>query len=152
LPDADIALDQQLYGIELREPTLRKVVAALLNSTWTALCAELGGRVNLGDGILWIAAYEAGQLPLPDPARISDAQTSALEAAFDALTARPVWPIAEEVKRSDRHALDEVVFDLLGLDDAGRKTIRMAVVELAQARLTRAKSVERKERRVESGE
>jgi len=141
LPDADVALDQQLYGIELHDPSRCKVIAALLNSTWTALCAELGGRINFGEGILWIAAYEAGQLPLPDPARIADAQASLLESAFDALAARPILPIAEEVNRPDRHALDEMVFDLLELDVAARRAIRAAVVELAQARLTRAKSV-----------
>ena len=141
LPDTGVALDQQLYGVELREPTLRKVVAALLNSTWTALCAELGGRVNLGEGILWIAAYEAGQLPLPDPAHFTDAQTYALEAAFGVLVTRPVLPISEQVTQPDRHALDERVFDLLELDVAARRAIRAAVVELAQARLTRAKSV-----------
>ena len=141
LPDAEVALDQQLYGVELREPGLCQVVAALLNSTWIALCAELGGRVNLGDGILWIAAYEAGQLPLPDPAHIADAQALALQAAFDALSARPVLPIMEEIKQPDRHALDETVFDLLELDDQTRATIRKSVGELAQARLTRARSV-----------
>jgi methylase of polypeptide subunit release factors len=144
LPET-IALDQQLYGIELREPKLCKVVAALLNSTWTALCAELGGRVNFGDGILWLAAYEAGQLPLPDPARLTDAQAAALESTFDTLAARPVLPIFEEMAQSDRRASDEKVFDLMELDNATRQAIRAAVVKLVQARLTRAKSVERKE-------
>ena len=152
LPGAGIALDQQLYGVELREPSLCKVIAALLNSTWAALCAELGGRVNFGEGILWIAAYEAGQLPLPDPARITDAQASALEAAFDALATRPVSPVSEEVTQADRHALDETVFDLLQLTRTERQAIRAAVVDLAQARLTRAKSVERRTKSVEKRE
>jgi hypothetical protein len=39
--------------------------------------------------------------------------------------------------------LDERVFDLLELDITARQAIRAAVVELAQARLTRAKSAER---------
>jgi len=152
LPQAGIALDQQLYGVELREPALRKVVAALLNSTWTALCAELGGRVNFGEGILWIAAYEAGQLPLPDPAQITDAQASTLEAAFDALAARPVLPVSEQVKQPDRYALDETVFDLLQLNRTQRQAIRAAVMDLARSRLERARSVERGAKRVESGE
>jgi hypothetical protein len=122
---------------------LRKVVAALLNSTWVALCAELGGRVNLGEGILWIAAYEAGQLPLPNPARITDAQASALESAFDALATRPVLPLAEQVAQPARHSLDETVFDLLQLDVAERRAIREAVIEFVRMRLARAKSVER---------
>jgi len=142
LPEADIALDQQLYSITLREPTQCKIIAALLNSTWTALCAELGGRVNLGDGILWIAAYEAGQLPLPDPARISDAQASRLESLFDTLATRPVLPIEEEIMQPDHRALDEVVFDTLGLDDAARQAVRQSVIELGRARLARAKSIE----------
>jgi len=141
LPDANIALDQQLYGIELRDPEQRRIIAALLNSTWTALCAELGGRVNFGEGILWLAAYEVSQLPLPDPERMTDAQASALQAAFKTLAARPVLPIADEITQPDRYTLDEMVFDLLELDDAARQTIRSAVVELTQARLTRARSV-----------
>jgi len=145
LPSEHIALDQQVYGVELLEPALRKVIAALLNSTWTALCTELGGRVNFGEGILWIAAYEAGQLPLPDPARIPDAQAAALEAAFDALAARPVLPLAEQVTLPGRHTLDETVFDLLQLDTAERQAMRTAAVELVQTRLTRARSVGRGE-------
>jgi len=145
LPSEHIALDQQVYGVELLEPALCKVIAALLNSTWTALCTELGGRVNFGDGILWIAAYEAGQLPLPDPARIPDAQAAALEATFDALAARPMLPLAEQVTLPDRHTLDETVFDLLQLDTAEREAMRTATVELVQTRLTRARSVGRGE-------
>jgi hypothetical protein len=56
---------------------------------------------------------------------------------------RPVLAIADEIARPDRQALDEMVFDLLELDNAARRTIRSAVVELTQARLTRARSVER---------
>jgi hypothetical protein len=138
LPEAGVALDQQLYGIELRAPALRKVVAALLNSTWAALCAELGGRVNFGQGILWTAAYEVGQLPLPDPACIPDAPAAALASAFDALAAWPVLPLAEQIKQPDRNALT-VVFDLFAVEcDSGRSS---AVLDLAQARVQRARSV-----------
>jgi hypothetical protein len=41
--------------------------------------------------------------------------------------------------------LDETVFDLLQLTRTERQAIRAAVVDLAQARLTRAKSVKRGE-------
>lgn len=143
LPETGLALDQQLYGVELHEPSWRKVVAALLNSTWAALCAELGGRVNFGDGILWIAAYEAGQLPLPNPACIAGDQASALQAAFDALATRPVLPVAEQMTQPDRYALDETVFDLLQLNHTERRAIRAAVLDLVQARLARAKSRQR---------
>jgi hypothetical protein len=143
LPSEHIALDQQVYGVELLEPALRKVIAALLNSTWAALCTELGGRVNFGEGILWIAAYEAGQLPFPDPARIPGAQAATLEVAFDALAARPVLPLAEQVTLPGHHTLDETVFDLLQLDTAERQAMRTATVELVQTRLTRARSVGR---------
>lgn len=143
LPEGGVALDQQLYGVELRAPALRKVIAALLNSTWAALCTELGGRVNFGQGILWTAAYEAGQLPLPDPACISDAQALALVSSFDALAGWPVLPLAEQIKQPDREALDEAVFDLLQLNEAERRAIRAATVDLAQARVRRAKSVKR---------
>ena len=142
LPAEHIALDQQVYGVELLEPAQCKVIAALLNSTWAALCTEMGGRVNFGEGILWIAAYEVGQLPLPDPARIPDAQAAALKAAFDALAAWPVLPLPEQVTQPDRVALDDAVFDLLQLDTAERRAIRTATVELVQARLARARSVE----------
>jgi len=142
LPSEHIALDQQVYGVELLEPALRKVIAALLNSTWAALCTEMGGRVNFGEGILWIAAYEAGQLPLPNPARILDAQAAALEVTFDALAARPVLPLPEQMTQPDRITLDDAVFDLLQLDATERRAIRTATVELVQARLTRARSVD----------
>jgi methylase of polypeptide subunit release factors len=143
LPAERIALDQQVYGVELLELAQRKLIAALLNSTWAALCAEMGGRVNFGEGILWVAAYEAGQLPLPDPARIPDAQAAALEVAFDALAAQPVLPLPEQMMQPNRVALDDRVFDLLQLDAAERWTIRVATMEVVRARLARARSVGR---------
>ncbi len=146
LPAQPIVLDQQLYGIGLREPSLRKVTAALLNSTWTALCAEMGGRVNLGEGILWIAAYEAGQLLLPDPARIPDGQSAELESALDALCARPVLPVQEQILQPERERLDEVVFDLLEMQEGERRAIRAAVVETARARWAKAERRRTQER------
>jgi hypothetical protein len=54
-----------------------------------------------------------------------------------------VLPVQEEIEQPDRHSLDETVFDILQIGDAARQAIRAGVVELAQARLTRAKSMER---------
>ena len=101
---------------------------------------------------MWTAAYEVGQLPLPDPACIPDAPAAVLASAFDALAAWPVLPLAEQIKQPDRNALDGVVFDLLQLNGAQRQAIRTAVLDLAQARVQRARSVERGAKITESGE
>ena len=54
---------------------------------------------------------------------------------------REVLPIFDEVDQPDRRALDDVVFDALGLTQGEREAVYEAVVTLVRKRLEKARSV-----------
>jgi hypothetical protein len=64
-----------------------------------------------------------------------------LEAAFEQMSKRPIQPLEIEIHQPDRWALDEVVFDVLGLTAGEREAVYEAVVNLVRARLEKARSV-----------
>jgi tRNA1(Val) A37 N6-methylase TrmN6 len=138
-----LEVDQQLYGVRLADGVPPAVAAALLNSSWLALQLELHGRVNFGHGVLWLAAYELAQLPLPDPRWLPARVQESLAMAFAALKARPVEPTAIEVCRDDRRALDEAVAEAVGLTPAELRQTVEALLDRLAARQRLAQNVAR---------
>jgi hypothetical protein len=136
--DAPLLIDQQLYGIYLHHHVPPLVAAALLNSAWFALQCELQGRVNLGEGVLWLASYELEDIRLPDPRRLSTEQAGHLAQSFTLLAERPVGDSAADLDQPDRQQLDELVFDLLGLGVAERAPVREALLQRIATRTERA--------------
>jgi SAM-dependent methyltransferase len=128
----ELAVDQQLYQIHPARYVPLLATAALFNSSWFALQIELQGRVNFGKGLLWLAAYELGEVRLPDPRRLTPDQVVELEQAFLHLTEHTRAVNAPGVALPNRRALDDVVFDVLGFTAAERT----AVIESLQERLT----------------
>jgi hypothetical protein len=137
----ELAVDQQLYQVRFAAGVSPGAAAALLNSAWFALQCELHGRVNFGDGVLWLATYELAGIRLPDPRALDRPTILRLENAFDALVARPVGPTPEELDAPDRHALDAIVFDLLGLSSTEREEVRDGLRLALDGRRRRAASV-----------
>ena len=138
LAGGPLAVDQQLYRLRLAE-ALVPVAAALLNSAWFALQCELRGRLNLGEGVLWLATYELAGIPLPDPAALDDGQRAALATAYARLSAQPIAATtAEALAQPDRLALDELVFDLVGLSVVERRAAREALLDCLDGRRRRA--------------
>lgn len=140
--DEPLAVDQQIYRIILAEGIPSGAVAALLNSAWFALGCELGGRVNLGEGVLWLAAYELSAITLPDPRALDDETSSSLAAAFRLAAASPIDDTPEMLERPERHALDELVFDLLGFSPGDRAAARLALVDCLDSRRRRARQTQ----------
>ena len=64
-----------------------------------------------------------------------------LESAFEQMSKRPIQPLEIEIHQPDRRALDEAVFDVLGLTAGEREAVYEAVVHLVRARLEKAQSV-----------
>ena len=114
-----------------RDPAWRELGAALINSSWMALAAEVLGRANLGEGLLTCYGPDLKLLPLPDPPRI-DAPAAVL-AAWHTLRQRPALPFPDEVLQPDRQALDRAVFAALGLD--GARDVAAAAAALVKARV-----------------
>jgi hypothetical protein len=53
---------------------------------------------------------------------------------------RNVLAFEEEIHQPDRRALDDVVFDILGLTAGEREAVYEAVINLVRARLEKARS------------
>ncbi|WP_374688879.1 class I SAM-dependent DNA methyltransferase [Promineifilum sp.] len=133
-----LVVDQQIYRVRPDDEIAPGVAAALLNSAWFALQCELRGRVNLGEGVLWLATYELAEALLPDPRTLDAGQRRALEDAAARLAARPLGETPEELARDDRRELDDLVFDLVGLPAAEREAARAALLDCLAGRRRRA--------------
>jgi len=128
-------IDQQLYRLTPHPGISKRVAAALLNSTWLALQLELQGRVNFGEGVLWLATYEVQNLLLPDPRRLAAEETARLEHCFDTLSRRAISGSLEvELTRADRRQLDDTVFKMIGVSPTEATIIQETLLERIQAR------------------
>jgi len=132
--------DQQIYEVEL-DPDCPGEVPYIANCTLSSLIFELEGRTNFGEGILWIAVYEAEKLLLPDLAGAPPSVKRELHARFEMLAARPVMEIFDELSQPDHRALDDIAFAMLGLTTGEREAVYEAVINLVEARMEKAKSV-----------
>ena len=137
LLEGGVVADQQFYTLSVA-PKLVRVLAALLNSTWAALQAELLGRSNLGEGVLWLAGYEVARIQLPNPEELGPHACRSLEEALAPLLDAPVLPVADQVTQPAQRRLDSVVFELLGLVSAERDAVVAGAVERAGLRISRA--------------
>ncbi|MDW8309795.1 MAG: hypothetical protein RMK20_10520, partial [Verrucomicrobiales bacterium] len=101
------------------------------NSTVFQLFANIAGRANFGGGLMKIQTYEVAAMQLLSPTTLR------------AVACRRVLESAGrlELNSADRRALDEVVFDVLGLTQGEREAVYEAVIALVRARLEKARSV-----------
>lgn len=109
----------------------------LANCTFTAMSAELVGRLNLGEGLLTTYGPEIEEFLIPDPSLfIGQPIEIKLKQAFVLLSKRPVKSIFEEVKMKDRQKLDRLILEALGLDpDKYLKPIYDGLTELVRERI-----------------
>jgi hypothetical protein len=141
----DIHIDQQLYGIYPAQGIQPLVAAALLNSTFFALQLEVSGRINFGNGVLWLAAYEVEQIRLPDPRTLSPTQQDELAGLFTRLAAEKVTAGANEAGwwvHPARYALDRAVLTACGQPVDELPALQAALQERVSGRLRRAGYIE----------
>ena len=145
--DEPVFADQQLYSVRcVGGQTHEQALAALLNSTWCKLSIEMAGRVNFGDGVLWLALRDAREkILLPDIRLLDRSQRAALAAAFAAFPRQPVPALCGTPDQSSsvwwraQEHLDEQVGALLGLGTDGQKELRQALLERCSTRLKMAR-------------
>ena len=159
LADAPVHADQQVYLVRPRGANSQldligpraddavdvELLAAVLNSSWGLLAAELTGRVNFGDGVLWLGLRDARErLRLPDVRTALPPTRDRLCRAFAGLPAGPVPPARQEhddpAWGPARRALDAAVGLLLGLHADQQETIRAERLRLCDRRLRLAAS------------
>ncbi len=128
--------DKRLYEMDVKDA---EMVIAQMNSTIYPLFVEMVTRnYGGGGGPIDATVYEIANIQVLQPSIISACHMEqVIQSAFVSLKQRSILSIFDEIHQPDRHALDDVVFDVLGLTKGERE----AVVQLVQARLRKAKSV-----------
>jgi predicted RNA methylase len=143
--DRPVHYDQQIYGLYPTFLVDPDALAGLLHSSWFGLSLELLGRVNFGDGVLWLGLSDARQLPVPDLRRADRSALSELARAFrdlpqgDVPSSLELAGGADEAWSSGIGRLDALVAELLGLGSHGREVLA-AFAALSARRLDRAAS------------
>jgi hypothetical protein len=133
-----VAVDHNLFEI-LGDYPLE--LWAFLASSPQIIFRELYGRSNLGEGALKTEGIDIRKFEVIRPEVMRSFGIERLEAAFEQMSKRPIQPLEIEIHQPDRWALDEVVFDVLGLTAGEREAVYEAVVNLVRARLEKARSV-----------
>uniref|UniRef100_A0A7V3ZS58 Type II methyltransferase M.Eco57I C-terminal domain-containing protein n=1 Tax=candidate division WOR-3 bacterium TaxID=2052148 RepID=A0A7V3ZS58_UNCW3 len=143
-------VDARFYDIYTHKNTYNFIIC--LNSSISFLSVELNGRVNLGEGALDFKVYESHEIVILHPDCLNNEVTKNV---VEKLCARPIYsiftelgfdpnkPIREQEPNPlpDRKALDDIIFDVLGLTEEERKEVYYAVAELVKNRLEKARSV-----------
>ncbi len=114
---------------------------ALLNSMVSFLSAEVVARKTYGIGIAYLYGPEIGSVKLLDPELLNEAQKSDLVSIFNRMRQREMLKVGNEIREADRRALDDIVFDVLGLTQGERDAVYEAVINLVEARLSKARSL-----------
>lgn len=136
--EKNVVVDHNLFEIICDFPL---EAWTFLASTPQLLFRELYGRSNLGEGALKTEGIDISRFCLILPSAFHESAIERVQACFDSLRKRITLPLEYEVTQPDRCALDDVVFDVLGLTAGEREAVYEAVIELVRARLEKAKSV-----------
>jgi hypothetical protein len=133
---------------------LNVAYCAFLNCTIIALLREVVGRTSLGGGALKLETLDLQKFPVLNEKVVNRLKLK-LRKVFTDFSKRPIYSIFTEVGINpkkpirdqepnplpDRKALDNIIFDILGLTLEERKEVYWAVCELVKNRLEKARSV-----------
>ncbi|MCS6990675.1 MAG: Eco57I restriction-modification methylase domain-containing protein, partial [Chitinophagales bacterium] len=115
---------------------------ACLNSTLTRLFVEVLTRPLTGSqAVADTNVYVIEDIPILDFRRLLHQDLDKIKHFYNHMHLRPSLSIFIEQNLPDRRALDDVVFDVLGLTSGEREAVYEAVINLVKARLEKAKSV-----------
>ncbi len=118
-------------------------VCTSLNSTLSQLSINVESRSNFGEGVLEIQTYETANLRIVKPEHITTIDECLFTSSDLDIVSRengdPAWQV-DDVS-ANRRAIDDVVFDVLGLTQDERDAVYESVIELISNRLSRASSV-----------
>lgn len=145
-----ICNDANLVGVYPKKESGINLLYSL-NATYNMLNMEILGIANLGDGAIkqnpiYIRnsiIIEPMYIQIDDSKKLfqRDIKSIFQEVGFDLIK-----PLREQQPNPlpDRKALDDIVFDVLGLTEAERKEVYWATAELVKNRLDKARSLKKK--------
>ncbi len=96
------------------EQTLEKALCVYFNST-IGILAILGDRTNKKPTYPQFSLDDLRSMPVPDFNALSEAQVSAMAAAYDALCKFTLLPLPQIMQDETRKALDRIVTEALGI-------------------------------------
>lgn len=142
--------DARLYDIYCD-----KIIGCILNSTYTLFWIELQSRgYGGGGGPVDVKVYEVNNILIPKKEiienrkdeiikRLQEMKCREIKTIFEELGFDKTKPIRSQVPNPlpDRKALDDIIFDALGLIEEERKEVYWSVAELVKNRLDKARSV-----------
>jgi Schlafen, AlbA_2 len=135
--NSKIFIDKRLYEIYWKDGEFING----LNSTLSPFFLEIQSRTGLGDGLMDLTVYEAENLPILKT-RVDLTIERVISDIFTELGFNRHLPIREQEPQPlpDRKALDDLIFNKLGLTRAERKEVYWATAELVKQRLDKAGS------------
>lgn len=139
---------------EIHTASKHITLCVILNSIVSQFFINMIGRTSFGGGLLKIQTYEVSDMVTIDAATI-DLDDETFKKLLINFSGRcnlliyeqcglnPSRPIREQKPNPlpDRKALDDIVFDILGLTEDERNEVYWAVCELIKNRLEKARSV-----------
>jgi hypothetical protein len=139
----EVVEDCVLFGITRRDTGIDlHAFLGALNCTLTRLLLELATRELTGaQAVMDTNVYVVRDLQVIDLRQLPSHSVQALAQAYRDIRLRPCLSIFVEKDREDRRALDDVIFDILGLTSGEREAVYEAVVDLVRTRLEKARSI-----------
>ena len=141
-----VLADKRLYMLYGKKDFL-----VYLNSTMLPFMAEIMSRKSLGEGLLDLTVYEYSFIPILSEKFGNLENLLPKREIHDIFTECGIdpesdIPISEQEPNPlpDRKALDDIVFDALGLTEEERKEVYRAVCQLVWERISKARSVRRR--------
>jgi type I restriction-modification system DNA methylase subunit len=135
LNQAKAQADKAFYEIRPKNTKHINALAGILNSSLTALLAELHGRFY-GGGVLELEIYECKDLPILNPEKLSHKERQMIETAFSRV--REAQNRGDEkLEQEARGELDNAVFGVLKLKENERKQVYEGLESLRRMRLQR---------------
>ena len=137
--------DKRLYEVYPNPSVSREGVLLATNAIICSLFLELGSRTGLGEGLLDLTVYELADCPIVIPT-----QLKRMDPVLKEARQRTFLPLHKEICHPNRHALDSIIFEALGLTQGERDAVYEALINLVEARLKKASSLDPKDRQKRS--
>jgi len=132
---AKVQADKAFYEIRPKIKEDINILAGILNSSLTALLAELHGRFY-GGGVLELEIYEAKDLPVLNPEKLSTKEKQRIEAALSKVCEAQNKG-DDKLEKEARQELDHAVFESLKLREKEHKQVYEGLESLRRMRLQR---------------
>ena len=120
----------------------RDNLLAQMNSSWYFMQIELFGRSNQGQGVLTTYGTDYEYVRFIDPSKFSKENIDLALSALKTISRRNILPIWDETLQTDRKALDDVIFNAIGLSKNEREEFYFELKQLVQKRIERASSLD----------